>query len=199
MTKVHAGHFHISREKQMEHLSKYMDRLPLVVSPYDAELFGHWWFEGPDFLYNVFKMIDTYKQFKPITPSEYLDLYPENQVVRPSPSSWGDKGYYEVWLNPENHWVYKYLHQMEEDLVKVKKVYESNDIIKQMERELLLAQSSDWTFLITTQTAKQYATNRLKEHIGNFYRLKEMLDTNIIDFGYLTKLKEKNSIFSDIL
>ena len=46
----HAGNFMFNREKQVEHLAKNMDRRPLVISPYDAELYGHWWFEGPWFL-----------------------------------------------------------------------------------------------------------------------------------------------------
>ncbi len=197
MTKVHAGHFHISREKQMEHLGKFMDRLPLIVSPYDAELFGHWWFEGPEFLYNLFKEIDKHKQFKAITPSEYLNIYPENQVIRPSPSSWGDKGYYEVWINPKNHWVYRYLHQMERDLESLKSKYSNQRVLKQLKVQLLLAQSSDWTFLITTETAQHYATDRLKEHISHFYTLKEQLEMGKIDKEYLEFLEYKYSIFSD--
>lgn len=197
-TKTHAQHFHFSREKQAEYLSNFMDRPPLMVSPYDAELFGHWWFEGPDFLYHLFKEIDTQKQIQPITPSEYLDIYPENQVVRPSPSSWGDRGYYDVWLNGGNDWVYKHLHQMERDIQSLKQQYTDPEplrkrIIQQMERELLLAQSSDWTFLITTGTAKEYAISRLNQHIRNFFKLERMLREDV-DVQYLEMLENKNSI-----
>lgn len=202
-TKIHAKHFHFSRDKQAEYLANFMDRPPLIVSPYDAELFGHWWFEGPDFLYHLFKEIDQHKQIKPITPSEYLEIYPENQVVRPSPSSWGDRGYYDVWLNGGNDWVYKHLHQMERCLQEAKASttggLTERRVLKQMERELLLAQSSDWTFLITTGTAKEYATNRIKEHIANFYSLKQMLFSGMVDQELLDKLENKNSIFSDVV
>lgn len=200
-TKIHAGHFHFSRDKQAEYLAKFMDRPPLIVSPYDAELFGHWWFEGPDFLYHLFKEIDKHRQLRPVTPSEYLDLHPENQVIRPSPSSWGDRGYYDVWLNGGNDWVYRHLHQMERELQQMKEAlkdgFQKNRVLKQMERELLLAQSSDWTFLITTATAKDYATYRLKEHISNFYTLKQMLSEGQIDYSFLEALENKNSIFTD--
>lgn len=200
-TKIHAQHFHFSREKQAEYLSSFMDRKPLMVSPYDAELFGHWWFEGPEFLYHLFKEINKHKQIEPITPSEYLNIYPENQIVRPSPSSWGDKGYYDVWLNGGNDWVYKHLHQMEKTFQQMKNIEFQGEIerrvIKQMERELLLAQSSDWTFLITTATAKDYATNRLKEHISNFYNLSQMLNSGKIDLEFLENLENKNSIFKE--
>lgn len=203
-TKIHAKHFHFSREKQAEYLSNFMDRPPLMVSPYDAELFGHWWFEGPDFLYHLFKEIDIHKQIVPITPSEYLQIFPENQVIRPSPSSWGDRGYYDVWLNGGNDWVYKHLHQMESILQATKDSIKSEDplinrAILQMERELLLAQSSDWTFLITTQTAKEYATSRLKEHIHNFFSLEGMVRTGKVDQDYLNRLEDKNGIFKSLV
>lgn len=199
-TKIHAQNFHFNREKQMEYLGNFMDRPPLVVSPYDAELFGHWWFEGPDFIYNLFKEMDKHRQIVPITPSEYLNLYPENQVIKPSPSSWGDRGYYDVWLNGGNDWVYKHLHHMASILNQLNLSNYDEDIkvraLKQMERELLLAESSDWTFLITTATAKDYAIKRLKEHISNFYNLYQMLLSGNIDEKILVDLENKNSIFS---
>ena len=77
-----------------------MDRPALVVSPYDTELFGHWWYEGPEFL-NLYvrKAYYDQKTFTFITPEAYLKLHPTNQVARPSPSSWGEEGYYKLWLN----------------------------------------------------------------------------------------------------
>ncbi len=181
-----------------------MDRIPIVVSPYDTELFGHWWFEGPDFLYYLFKEIDKHKQFKAVTPVEYLKEYPENQLIQPSPSSWGDKGYYEVWLNGGNDWIYRHLHKMADDMEKFANDFkEEKDVLKirilnQMLRELLLAQSSDWAFLMTTQTAKEYATRRTKEHINNFLKLKQMLLNNEIDKVFLKWLEYKNGIFDNI-
>ncbi len=202
--KEHAKHFHWARELQMDYLSKHMDRLPAVVSPYDAELFGHWWFEGVDFLYYLFKEIDKHKQFKAITPSEYLDLYPENQLVIPSPSSWGDKGYFYVWLNGGNDWIYRHLHYMADVMEAFAVRYEREEnplkirALNQMLRELLLAQSSDWAFLMTTQTAKEYSIRRTKEHINNFLKLKEMVERDSIDESFLSKLEEKNGIFEEI-
>ena len=93
-----------NRQNQLEYLAELMDRKPLIVAPYDAELFGHWWFEGPDFL-NYFFRKTAYDQnsYRMITPSEYLEMYPVNQVSVPNASSWGHKGYNEVWLeNPTN-------------------------------------------------------------------------------------------------
>ncbi len=203
-TQDHARDFHFNREKQIEHLSHYMDRTPMVVSPYDAELFGHWWFEGPEFLYNLFKEIDKHKVIKAITPLDYLNRYPTNQVVSPNPSSWGDQGYYDVWLNEGNSWIYRHLHEMADKMSQYaynyRDTHESNHVrlLNQMLRELLLAQSSDWAFLVTTATASEYSINRTKEHIFNFNQLVDMLNTNTIDFGRLAYLEEKNSIFGFI-
>ncbi len=200
----HAKHFHWSRDMQFEYLRKQMDRTPLVVSPYDAELFGHWWFEGTDFLYYLFKEIDKHRQFKAITATEYLSIYRKNQVQQPSPSSWGDKGYYHVWLNESNDWIYRHLHKMSEDMEKLAIEYRHTDntiferILNQMLRELLLAQSSDWAFLMTTKTAEEYSKRRTKEHINNFFKLKEMIEEKDIDEKFLEWLEYKNGIFNSI-
>lgn len=200
--KEHAENFHFDREKQIEHLSAHMDRAPMIVSPYDAELFGHWWFEGPDFLYHLFKTMDNHKVIRAITPMEYLKIYNKNQVVTPSPSSWGDKGYFDVWLNSGNDWVYRHLHVMAIRMEELAQRYleERNHLkvraLNQLSRELLLAQSSDWAFLMTTQTAMEYSIRRTKEHIANFTRLYDMVITDSIDINFLEWLEHKNSIFS---
>lgn len=203
-TKEHALNFHFNRVKQLEHLNSLMDRPPMIVSPYDSELFGHWWFEGVDFLYHLFKAMDAHKQIKPITPIEYLKDFPSNQVVEPSPSSWGDRGYYDVWLNSGNDWIYRHLHHMADEMQNLAEDYISESdplkirVLDQMMRELLLAQSSDWAFLMTTQTAKEYSIRRTKEHISNFIKLENILKTDKRDEEFLRSLETRNSIFGNI-
>ncbi len=200
----HAENFHFEREKQIEYLAGHMDRPPMIVSPYDAELFGHWWFEGPEFLYHLFKAMDKHRVIRAVTPIEYLNIHNKNQVVIPSASSWGDKGYYDVWLNGGNDWIYRHLHVMAIRMEEVSTRYaqERNHIkirmLNQLLRELLLAQSSDWAFLMTTQTAMEYSIRRTKEHISNFTRLYEMITSDTQDIGYLEWLEYKNSIFMEI-
>lgn len=200
----HAGHFVYERHNQIKRLNELIDRKPLVVSPYDAELFGHWWFEGPEFLYYVFKYMNESTEIEAISPLEYLKEYPTNQVVELNPSSWGDKGYYEVWLNGANDWIYRHIHYMADKMVEYAKFYKNTKntlrirILNQMARELLLAQSSDWAFLITTGTSTNYATKRTKEHIYNFLRLEDMLTKNYTDEDFISKLEHKNSIFQEL-
>jgi 1,4-alpha-glucan branching enzyme len=202
--REHAGHFYLERKKQVEALGAHMDRLPVVLSPYDAELFGHWWFEGPDFLYHLFHEMEQQKDLQVITPSEYLDLYPQNQVISPSPTSWGYNGYYESWLNDENDWMYRHLHRMADTLENLANTfYHETDsvqtrLLNQLARELLLAQSSDWAFLVATKTAREYAEKRTREHISNFYLLHDGLLSNNIDTSFLEQIENKNSLFREL-
>jgi 1,4-alpha-glucan branching enzyme len=152
----HAGNFLFNRERQVEYLRGVMNRPPLVTSVYDAELFGHWWFEGPDFLDALLrKMHFDQNAVKTTHPAEYLQNFPEHQIAEPEPSSWGDKGYHEVWLNASNDWVYPHLHIAAERMIYLANIHPQRpgDFIRrylnQAARELLLAQSSDWAFLMT--------------------------------------------------
>lgn len=202
--RIHAENFVFNRTKQIEHLQSIMQKEPIVVSMYDAELFGHWWFEGPNFINHIFRHIQNSKaSFKPITPVQYLDKFPVNQVCTPSPSSWGDKGYYEVWLNPKNDWIYKHLHMAADRMIEIATANKNADGIKlrllnQAARELLLAQSSDWAFIMTTGTMVEYAEKRTKEHIYNFTTLYNQIKNNSIDEGFLSNLEYKNNIFPDM-
>jgi 1,4-alpha-glucan branching enzyme len=203
-TVEHALHFCSERIKQVETLNPLMDRPPILVSPYDAELFGHWWFEGPDFLYYVFREIEKNKVISAKTPSEYLSMFPQNQVISPVPTSWGYRGYYDVWLNGENDWIYRHLHYMADTLENLaNKHFNETDKVKnrllnQLTRELLLAQSSDWAFLMTTNTAREYSTRRTKEHIENFNRLLDVFLSDSIDISVLEWMEYKNSIFKEL-
>jgi 1,4-alpha-glucan branching enzyme len=106
----HAQHFLEARISQISRLAHIMDRPPLILSPYDAELFGHWWYEGPEFLdYFVRKAYYDQQVFKLATPHEYLQQHPTQQVAQPSASSWGEEGYWKVWLNETNEWILPHL------------------------------------------------------------------------------------------
>jgi 1,4-alpha-glucan branching enzyme len=200
----HAGNFMFNREKQLEHLASMIDRPPIVVAPYDTELFGHWWFEGPEFLdFLIRKIAYDQQTIELITPSEYLDRFPENQVATPSLSSWGNKGYSEVWLEGSNDWIYRHLHKAAERMVELAERYGAADgllrrALNQAARELLLAQSSDWAFIMKTRTMVHYAERRIKNHMLRFTDLYTMIRHNSIDERYLAELEAKDNIFPDI-
>lgn len=201
---LHAGNFMFNREKQVEFLAGLFDRKPLIVSPYDAELFGHWWFEGPQFLNQLIRKIAVnQKIIKLTTPSEYLAEYPVNQVTVPASSSWGYKGYHEVWLEGSNDWIYKHLHKASQRMSELAARFPKADgdllrALKQAARELLLAQSSDWAFIMKTGTMVDYARKRTNQHLYNFNGLYEDIKWNKINPSWLTELETKNNIFPDV-
>jgi 1,4-alpha-glucan branching enzyme len=197
----HAANFLFNREQQVRHLSGVFGRPPIVVAPYDAELYGHWWFEGPDFLYHLARKVHYGSQtVKLTTPMEFLQRYPAHQQATPDASSWGDKGYYDVWVNEGNDWIYPHLHEMAERMVALANKYPHADgdlrrALNQCGRELVLAQSSDWAFLITTKTAVEYSEQRTRNHIGRFHKLHDQIEGNGIDVGYLDALEGYDNIF----
>lgn len=201
---THAGNFMFNRERQAEYLYEIMGRRPIIVSPYDAELFGHWWFEGPfwlDFL--IRKIVYEQKTIRLITPSEYLAIYPKNQVLTPSLSSWGYKGYSEVWLCGENDWIYRHIHKATERMVEsTNNHHHANGLIQralnQMARELLLMQSSDWAFIMKTGSFVSYAYKRIKDHLYRFNRIYNEVKTNSINESFLNEIEQKDNIFPDI-
>ena len=201
---MHAGNFLFNRERQIEHLNGFLGKKPILVSMFDAELFGHWWYEGTDFIEYFFKKVH-YDQdsVKLITPSEYLSLHPDNQIVQPSMSSWGDKGYNEVWLNESNDWMYRHLHKAADRMVDMANRFPDADgilkrALNQCSRELVLAMSSDWAFLMTVGTAKSYSTKRFITHTHRFMSLYEQIMGNRIEENFLNEIESKDNIFPHI-
>lgn len=200
----HAQHFLEARIRQIWHLAEILDRPPLVLAPYDAELFGHWWYEGPEFLdYFVRKAHYDQKVFTMITPGEYLSWHPTNQVAKPSASSWGEEGYWRVWLNETNEWIYPHLHVAQERMTRLARRFGNPDprqhrALKQAARELLLAQSSDWPFILRTGTSPDYARKRVKDHLLRFIALHDQLTNGVINEKALGELESRDNLFPEV-
>ena len=200
-----AGHFLDCRKAQIDHLSSYMDVPPIINCPYDAELYGHWWYEGPYWLYVLFKKI-YYDEcnFELITPSEYIDRFPNMQVSTPCRSSWGANGYSEVWLNQTNDYAHRHLHKAGDRMCELAREFPNEgdtlrrQALNQCARELLLAQSSDWLFIITTGTMVEYAHKAIKDHIGRFTKLYHQNKKDKIDAKFVLDVFNKDDIFPEI-
>ncbi|HJV44799.1 MAG TPA: 1,4-alpha-glucan branching protein domain-containing protein [Bacillota bacterium] len=201
---IHAGNFMYNRENQIRHQSSTLGIKPLVVAPYDAELFGHWWYEGPQFLnYLCRKICFDQKTFLMITPSEYIALYPEQEVAQPPLSTWGRNGYCEVWVGPNNAWIYRHLHKAEKKMVElVSRITQPNEWEEKALvialKQLLLAQSSDWPFMMDNQTMTEYAVRRVNEHLGLFNQIYEGLLGHNLDLDWLQQLELRWPIFDGI-
>ncbi len=201
---MHAGNFVFNREKQVEWLHDLLKIKPIIVSPYDAELFGHWWYEGPEWIeFVIRKTFFDQKTISMITPWEYIERHPKLQVVTPSMSSWGWKGYSEHWLAGENDWVYQHLHMMADRMVALAERFPEADglmrrALNQAARELILAQSSDWAFIMKTGTMVEYAVKRTKDHIARFDRLYQDIENHRVNDAWLKEVEHRDNVFPDL-
>jgi 1,4-alpha-glucan branching enzyme len=198
----HAGNFMFNREKQVEWLSGLMNgQPPFIVAPYDAELFGHWWFEGPDWTSFLLRKIHSDQQnIKSLTVPQYLAKYPKIQISQPCFSSWGYKGYCEVWLEGSNDWIYRHLHEAADRMVDLAQQNATPDPVRrralnQAARELLLAQSSDWAFIMKTGTMVPYAVERTRTHVDNFNSLHDQLCSGRVDVPWLEEMERRHNLF----
>jgi 1,4-alpha-glucan branching enzyme len=154
---------------------------PIVCSPYDTELFGHWWFEGPRWLQEVIEELHRAPEVRPLTGSEYVQGIEEAKVIQLPEGSWGEGGFHYIWFNDSNRWTWPYVYDAEEQMEReVVRLGENRDstiqrLLKQMGRELLLLESSDWQFLISTLSAADYAEKRVLRHARDFEFLHDIL------------------------
>ena len=182
------------------------DRDGAIIAPFDTELFGHWWFEGPEFLGHVFEVMARAKNLNAVSASDYLDNHPPAGEISLQEGSWGAGGDFSMWRNDRTAWTWTRLAELEETFWRVARPSLADQrlhhVLAQAARELLLAQSSDWQFIITTGAAADYAEKRFKEHCDQAEGL--MIGLQASEFiGPATHLAErygaKNRLFPDIL
>jgi 1,4-alpha-glucan branching enzyme len=180
-------------------------RAPLVCSPYDAELYGHWWYEGPQFIDFVFRKLHwDQHDIEAVSPGDFLDSGIPVQTQQPSQSSWGAEGYFKVWLNEGNAWMYPHQQAAEQRLTAFANRYDSppdpltHRALNQLARELLLAQSSDWAFQIYQGTTVEYATRRFRSHIRRFNALAEEIESARINEERLAEIESRDNIFAEL-
>ncbi|WP_221565578.1 1,4-alpha-glucan branching protein domain-containing protein [Alkalihalobacillus sp. TS-13] len=183
-----------------ENLNQYKgDKAKVTLAAFDAELFGHWWFEGPEWLEMVMKDENTNIHW--ITPKEFtLRHYQELTTHHACFSTWGRNGYGEVWLNESNAWIYRHLHAMEQELIKQMTILKDPDslirrALNQLNREWLLATASDWAFIMDQQSASEYAISRMKEHVSAFYEIVERLEEKRLSESFLQEMEERYPFF----
>ncbi len=192
------------------HSGNHMPFPSVIVSPYDAELFGHWWFEGPQWLYHVLRELSGCCDLALGTPGEYLADHPIQQKATPSASSWGRKGYHEHWVNPKTEWIWRPLHEAGARMRKTVERHAAHTptnledrVLRQAGRELFLAQSSDWPFMITNGHSAEYGQRRICDHLNRFHDLLDGLDRQEndhqpIDQSRLEALEHTDAIFPEL-
>tara|TARA_Y100000589_G_scaffold126924_1_gene120866 strand:- start:441 stop:2012 length:1572 start_codon:yes stop_codon:yes gene_type:complete len=200
--KEHAEYYLSRRSEQLRGLSIDNKFKPTLIAPFDAELFGHWWYEGPIFLKNIFKSSKKYS-IKLTHLKEILSLSPQLQLCEPSPSSWGQGGFHNYWLNDTNSWIVPEITKAGSTFVEVNSRNNKNKIskriLKQAARELLLAESSDWSFILRAGTTTELAKERIERHLSRFWKLIQSLNKiESIDLTFLESIEEEDKIFPNI-
>jgi 1,4-alpha-glucan branching enzyme len=190
---------------RLEEAAKYMQQQPVSLLAYNADQFGRFWHEGPQFIESLFRMAGDYHDFQFVTPSEYI--YKQNfsdlQVVTPEFSSWGINGYAETWLSASNDWIYRHLIRSMERMNELAERFPDDSGLKeralnQAAREILLAQSSDWSSLLYKQDSTEYARNQAENALRNFTTIYEALGSSYISTEWLTKLEHRHNFFPSI-
>ena len=173
----HATHFagflgHIQRNQRVGPSG-------VAMAPFDTELFGHWWFEGVDFLGEVYRRLPFREEIVPVTASEHLDSFPARHSIRPLQGSWGADGDFSMWFNDATKWTWERLWRLEESFWEVAPTVpdsgEARTFLAHAARQLLLAQSSDWQFMISTGAVPDYAEKRFNLHCNEAETLIEAM------------------------
>ena len=201
----HARQFLENNTARLEAAANLMKETPLCLVAHNMDCFGRFWHEGTDFLESLFRMASRYRDLKFITPGEYIFRQDISslQVVEPEFSSSGDNGYAEPWLNVSNDWIYRHLIRSMERMTELAERFPDDTGLKeralnQAAREILLAQSSDWPFLLYRQDSTEYAHNQAENALRNFTTIYEALGSNYISTEWLTTLERRHNIFPNI-
>ena len=218
--REHAEDFVAGCEERCERVFRTTGLRPVICAMYDAELFGHWWFEGVEFIGRVFRRLEAGGlKVEPALPGDVLASCGDLEVVSPAASSWGDKGYFEQWLNEENDWVYPLLHRCEDQMAELAGQLASGSAgarlragrfakapadaltrraLNQAARELMLAQSSDWAFQMSVGSAREYAVKRTRGHVEAFQRLYGEITAGALDEAWLAGVERRDAIFQEM-
>lgn len=184
------------------------ERTGTLVAMYDTELFGHWWWEGPEFLYELGRNLHKDGEIEMVSAGDVLDTDPAQHLITMPEGSWGEGGYHYIWLNGDNAWTWEKLYPVERKLRQMSREYAggpAHEIATQAAREALLAEASDWQFLISTVSARDYSEIRFTDHVERFHRLAEIADRVQLgakmspdEQAFLRECQQKDAPFADL-
>jgi len=209
---LQTNHFIHHIENTVNYYKNLTNKFATLTTPFDTELFGHWWFEGPEFIRHLIRGLHHSPWVKMVKASEQLDIINPQEVISIPEGSWGENNNHDVWINEGNKWTWE---QIYNDELRLNNILETVDlqqidvqskrILKQALRELMLLQSSDWQFLIYTQSAKDYAEQRFFYHHSDFNKLcdiaQKSLQGEILtndELLYIAEIEERDAIFPEL-
>ncbi len=209
---LQANHFIHHIENALNYYHNNTGQIGTLCAPFDAELFGHWWFEGPDFIKSVLRGLSNSPWVDASTASEQLNRINPKETLRLPEGSWGVNNNHDVWFNKDNKWTWEAIYNSEN---RIREIISENDTgnlsearertLKQALRELTLMEASDWQFLIHARTAEDYAQQRLYFHHSDFNKLCDLFEKRDDkdnfkenEIKYLEQVEQRNSIFPEI-
>ena len=206
-----SDHFAEIVEKSLTDYHEKTGRNGILTAPFDTELFGHWWFEGPRWIGKVLRKLHTRNAVSTISLGDHLSENKPDTVVSLPEGSWGQGGFHYIWLNEWTEWTWKHIYESENRMIELSDKYKDTSdsmterILNQIGRELLLLESSDWQFLISTWSARDYAEQRLAVHQEHIKRLDDILFTYIEDgkisegdLSFITEIEQVDKVFPTI-
>ncbi len=199
----HAEHFaHLVGDLIRTH-HNHTGEYGLISSNYDTELFGHWWFEGVAWIGKVLRHLAANEEVELTTASTFVAAHPPHEVLHIPESSWGAGGTHFVWDNAETHWMWEPIHEAELRMERLAGRFptptaDEEKVLKQAARELLLLESSDWPFLVTTGQAREYAIQRFSQHVERFNAMAGSLEKDQPDAAQADHFWELDKVFPDI-
>lgn len=222
----HAADFLRRVAQRCEAAASAMERPPLVTAPFDAELFGHWWHEGPHWLDTVARLAAGSGIVEMITPRDYLDRHPRLQLATPAESSWGEGGGHETWLNESTLWLWPRLHDAARRMDALASLPsapaargrraacsraamiransagagdgQQERVRQQAARHLLLAQASDWPFMIRHGRAADVGERMVRDHLAHFDYLEAAARRGRVDGRRLAALEAQTPVFGNV-
>lgn len=196
----HAAHFVGLVEAQIAEYHVANGAFGLVSSAYDTELFGHWWFEGVSWLKEVLRRIAASDIVSMTGAAEFVREHPPEDVVELPEGSWGQQGTHFVWMNADTQWMWPLINGAQRRIERIAAEYSSSPppALAQLARELLLLESSDWPFLVTTGQARQYAELRFTQHLERFEQLADQIEAHAVNESFVADLVERDKLFPDV-
>ena len=203
-TASHAKNFIYHVQSRTRAILDIIDSDPVYTVSFDAELFGHWWYEGVQWLENLIRTVAVTEDVSLITPIDFIRTKPIVQTMNPAPSSWGVGGYSSVWVdNTSNAWLYRHIFKAIERMTELAERFPAQKSLKQRflnqaARETLLLMASDWPFIIHNQTSAEYAKKRIEGHIANLNLVYDNMCKNAVNTEWLVKAEKRDNLFKHL-
>jgi 1,4-alpha-glucan branching enzyme len=199
----HAADFVATVRDRLAGLARRHGRAGLVVAAFDTELFGHWWFEGPRWLGKVLRALPA-AGVRVTTLGGAAQAGLVGGPVELPASSWGSGKDWRVWDGALVAELVELNRQVQRQLLgqadRAPAEPGRHRALDSLARQALLALSSDWAFMVSKDSAADYAMDRAARHAGRVCELSGLMDAGrVADTERLaTDLDRQDALFGQL-